>query len=696
MHKFSLGPSPTAMHQHSRILTLSGFGLLIAVSVGLTLAFILAPYLSAHRAGGLRLGPDLPMQQLVDRGGHLGINQVAALPDTAFTQVRAPLNQGYTHAVYWLKVAPPPTPAGSEARWLELHPTYLDRVTLYQSDGDSWREHNSGDTVSMADRVRVRQPMFPLIPGQPFILRIQTTSAMQLYGTVWQETPLMARLATVEWSSGLYMGICLVLVTLISAAALAFHSRSLGALAVLAAVGLVHGANVRGYAQLWLPDSLGTWNDTMVSVGAFVLAATLPWQTRELLTRGTKWRHTDRALLLLVLLSLASLASVPLNRYNDWAWVGVASPWLASVLGACVAWGNLRRHGACAERTLIFVPYAIHSVLGAQLAAAFVGWVPSNLEASVFWQLEALVFYTLITIAAGVGLVQKFRDSAAAQAQLVESLAKSEHALEERVRVRTVELIKTQNALQAALHSEREMRLDQRQFFNMVNHEFRTPLAVVDSAATEQLSFPSTDIDAQTERAAQIRRACRRLTALVDNCLINDRLDNSGFRLQLVSAPVQEIMEEAAQLVRWSPRHRLHLFTEGAPTEWVCDPTLVRIALSNLVDNAVKYAQSGEIFVAAHRDPQGALQLSVADEGPGLPPDAVQRLFEQFERGHRTDQTKGFGLGLWVSRRVARLHGGDVRVESSTGHGTCFTLTLPLRTPSESILDIAAPTMAAP
>ncbi len=647
------------------------------------LALILAPYLSAQHKGGLRLGPDLPVQQLVDRGGHLDIDQVAALPATAFTRDHTPLNQGYTRDVYWLKIELPANSEDSQTRWLEVHPTYLDRVTLYEFEAETWHEYNSGDTVPMAQRLRVRQPLFPLGSGHTFFLRIQTTSAMQLYGTVWKEADLMARLASVEWASGFYFGLCLVMVTLIGASALAFRSRSLGALAVLAATGVAHSTNVRGYTLLWLPDGMDSWGHHFVSIGAFLLAAALAWQTRELLTRGTRWRNCDRALVAMALLSLACLASVPAGRYNDWGWVGVAVPWLASMLGAFVAWGNLRRHGASAERILILVPYAIHSIVGGLVAAAFMGLIPANHEAGAFWQIEALLFYVLITVAAGMGLVQKFRASAADQAQLVERLAKSEHALEERVRQRTTELLKAQNALQAALHSEREMRLDQRQFFNMVNHEFRTPLAVVDSAATEQWSFPSADLDAQVERAAQIRRACRRLTALVDNCLINDRLDASGFGLQLGTTLVADLMEEAAQLVHWSPRHRLHLFTEGAPPEWVCDATLVRIALSNLVDNAVKYAQAGEIFVAAHRNAEGALELSVADEGPGLPPGAVQRIFEQFERGHRSDQAKGFGLGLWVARRVARLHGGDVHVESSSGHGTCFTLTLPLRAPSE-------------
>ena len=226
------------------------------------------------------------------------------------------------------------------------------------------------------------------------------------------------------------------------------------------------------------------------------------------------------------------------------------------------------------------------------------------------------------------------------------------------------------------------MRQDQRQFFNMVSHEFRTPLTVIDSAATEQLSFPTDDAQEQMARAAQIRRACRRLTTLVENCLVSERLEGTGFQLQLAPVQTAEVLQDAAQLVHWSPRHRLALDMDNAPEQWTCDPTLVRIALSNLVDNAVKYAPAGEISVTASLTPQGSLQVSVVDAGAGLPPETLQRIFEKFERGNRSDETRGFGLGLWVARRVARLHDGDITVESLPNQGTRFTLHLPRLNPA--------------
>ncbi|MBO9680865.1 MAG: histidine kinase [Acidovorax sp.] len=674
------------MHNESRTLTPSarlqwtafaGFFAWVLASLGLVAFFVLSPSVFSLPGPGLRLGTDWPQQMLVDPEGRLTVEEVAALPDAAFTVLHGPLNGGYNRSVYWLRAsAPRIEPRPGDPLWLEITPSYLDRVTLYQPGVHGWQEQHSGDTVPMAQRVQVRQLVFPLAEAQPLILRVDTSSSVQVYGAVWRGSELMARLSSVEWASGVHQGINLLLALLIGGAALALRMRSLTAMAVLSAVVLVHGANVRGYAQVWLPSQLAPWGDLLVSVGVFVLPAAFAWQVRELLTRGTRWHRIDKVLLALIVAPLLAIASIPLGRFHQWATLAVSVPWAVSALGSWVAWSNLRREGPSIVGVLMVVPYSLHAALGLHVAAAYSGWVTSTVEVGVFWQLEALLLNILIAVAVGLSLVEQFRASVARQAQLVDSLARSEQALEERVRLRTTELLQAQNALQAALHSEREMRVEQRHFFNMINHEFRTPLAVVDSAATELWTFPSPDLDTQVERAAQIRRACRRLTTLVDNCLVSDRLEAPGFRLRPSPVSLAELADEVAQIVAWSPRHRLALSIEDSVSEWVCDPTLVHIALSNLVDNAVKYAQAGEIRIAAWLEAPGVLGLSVADEGPGLPPEAAQRIFERGERGERSDQARGFGLGLWVARRIARLHGGDARVAPSGLGGTCFTLTL--------------------
>jgi signal transduction histidine kinase len=680
---------PLAAPAPSRAIAIASLLAWMAALLGLVALFTLSPQLFSQPAQGLRLGPDLTMQVLADPQGQLTIAEVAALPDSAFTPQRTPFNQGYTRTAYWIKVAPPPLAptsavAPDDPLWLEITPSYLDLVTLYQPRPDGgWRAQRSGDTVDMAERVHVRQLVFPLRPGAPLVLRVQGNSAMQLYGTVWRSTEWMAHLASGEWASGVHLGISLLLALLIVGAALALRLRSLTALAVLSVVILLHTTIARGYLQLWLPPPWARWGDLAASVGHYVLPATFAWQARELLTRGTAWRRIDQGFLALAAASLLALACGVLLPIAPWltpwrAGLGVTVPWLVSLLSTIVTWTELRRQGPSLVGFLTAAPYTLHALLGFHVAAAYTGWVTLPADAGLFWQLEALLLNTLVAVAVGASLVRRFQESGQRQAELVRSLEKSEHTLEARVRQRTDELQDAQNALQAALHSEREMRLEQRQFFNMINHEFRTPLAVVDSAATELQTFPLVNLVAQQECAAQIRRASRRLAALVDNCLVGDRLDSTAFQLRLERVPVHDLVDDAAQLVQWSRKHHMALDIAPGLHDWPCDPTLVRIALSNLVDNAVKYAQGGTITITARQDAQGGLLLAVSDEGPGLPPEAALRIFERYERGERTDQTKGFGLGLWVARRIAQLHGGDVQAAASARGGTCFTLSLPL------------------
>ncbi|WP_424458921.1 ATP-binding protein [Ottowia sp.] len=651
-------------------------------SIAFVVFFVLSPATFARpQPAGQRLGTDVPFMAITDPEGRMTAAEVAAMPQEAFTRFTQPLNKGYAHEVYWLRVEVPMPPPGDSlqegASWLEILPTYLDKVTLYQLAGGVWHEQSSGDTVPMAERIRARELVLPLLPGRPFILRVQTTSPMQLDATLWRSAGLISYLSNSEWASGVHQGINLMHALLIIGAALALRMRSLAALAVASVVCLAHGAADRGYLQLWLPAPLEYWGDLAVKVGTLVLPAALAWQFHEVLSLATRWPRADRLVCAMGAVPLLCLISIPLGTYSDWAWFGVGAPWAISAIVAVITFLDLAREGPSLERLLLVLPSTAYGLIGLYVTGAYLGWAPvPEVETSVLWQLNTLLVNIVVTVAVGTGLVRRFRDS-------VEKLARSEHTLEERVRQRTAELLQTQNTLQAALASERTMREEQRQFFDMVNHEFRTPLAVIDSAATEQWTFPSSDADEQKRRAAQMRRMCRRMADLMDNCLADQRLEAASMSPQRQMVNLRNLVEDAAQIVQWSPRHRLVLDIGGLPAAWPCDPLLARMALSNLTDNAVKHALPGEVRIAARVDEQNCLRLSVSDRGPGLPPDAVERLFERGQRGG-AQQVRGFGLGLWAARRIAHLHGGEVEVAITPQGGSCFTLILPHSNPELS------------
>ena len=675
-------PLLTLAAQEPRTRSLLGFLGWIVLSLAVIATAVLSPKLFTSPEEGLRLGPDLPLGVLEDRTGTLSADHVAALPDGAFTWLREPLSKGYSDSVFWLRVHAPSSaqlPAGEGPLWLEIMPSHLSRVTLYQngSSTSGWVEHTNGRDIPESQRIRTRQLLFPLLENRPLLLRLQSTSAIHVYGRIWRDSGLLAELSRTEWASGVHLGINLLLALLIGGAALALRTRSLTASAVLALMVLVQTANSRGYTtMLWQPEGMTEWFNMVVKLGVFGLPAAFAWQGREFFTQGTVWRRLDRLMVMHALALLLAMLSIPAGRYAQWTWFSFISPWLTATLCAVVAWTNMWRRGLTPVRALMAVPYTLHALLGLHVAATLMGLASSRVEAETYWQAEALLLEVMIMVAVGANLVARFQHAQRGQIQLLEKLARSEQVLDERVRQRTEELQQAQHTLQETLASEREMRNEQRQFFNMVNHEFRTPLAIMDSAAAEQLAFPSSELGPQRDRAAQIRRACRRMAALVDNCLVGDRLNTSGFQPRPERISVAEIVNDAAQLAQWSRRHQLRLELADAPDTWACDPMLARIALSNLVDNAVKYAVPGEIGIAAQVDEHGHLRLSVCDQGPGLSPEATHWLFERGKRGEGA-RAQGFGLGLWVARRIAQLHGGDVKVTASAPGGTCFTLVLP-------------------
>jgi signal transduction histidine kinase len=629
----------------------------------------------------MSLGWDIPLQRLDDPTGLLTVDDVLTQQDAGIRwhTMEHHLNAGYNSPVVWLRFKVPQPTSGNEPVWLLGDPPFLDSVVLYQEDEATgvWLAQRSGDHVPARFKPALRQHLFKLETGKWALLRIQTTSAMQFWGDIFPTSQTLgAQLAANEITMGLYFGATTALLLAIWAAAGIFRTYNLYALAALGTFSAIHVFNVRGYANLWMPESWTVWSSHAVGIGAFGMAATVAWQIREQLTRDTPYQRTDKALLVLIAVNVLGIVSVPLGFYGTVAWVNLASLVGSDIVAATLCLIAIRKHQRRTQHALLLTAYLAHLVGSMPTTAVLIGLIHWKLDITSIWQFQTFIFTALIAGAVFVGLVLRYRQSELSKDNAIASLAKSEHELEDKIEQRTRELSLAQIRLKHALESERELRCEQRQFFQMISHEFRTPLAVVDSAAAEQQSFPSSELSTQTDRAKQIRRACRRLSSLVDSCLISERLDSAGFALHVAPANVSAMLEHAAQLVHWSPRHRLHLFMESAPTEWVCDETLVRIALSNLVDNAVKHASEGEIFVAARKNEAGLLEISVADEGSGMSLEVMSRIFQQFEQGNRTDQNKGFGLGLWVSRRVARLHGGDVTVESQQGHGACFTLTL--------------------
>ena len=195
------------------------------------------------------------------------------------------------------------------------------------------------------------------------------------------------------------------------------------------------------------------------------------------------------------------------------------------------------------------------------------------------------------------------RDRALALAQI------AERHLEGEVRQRTSELVRAQKQLRESLAFERRLRLEQRHLVDMLSHEFRTPLAIVDAAATNLVAVPPVDEPDLRRRVDQIRRAVASLAQLINNYLRNDSLERNAFEARVRITPIDPLIAEVSRQVDDSPRHTLLVDLSAAPSVWPLDPFLISIALNNLLDNACKYAPPGQVCLTVRAD-DGAQALS--------------------------------------------------------------------------------------
>jgi signal transduction histidine kinase len=205
-----------------------------------------------------------------------------------------------------------------------------------------------------------------------------------------------------------------------------------------------------------------------------------------------------------------------------------------------------------------------------------------------------------------------------------------------------------------------------REFNADVSHELRTPLAVIRGAVELLLSKP--DLDERTRtRLLRIQRAEQQCTDLISALLLLSRNERAVGECDVAKLAQQLLDSHRAQL----GGKPLELQLEGAPRLVVDAPeSAVSVALGNLIGNAVKYTQSGEVVVRLHDN-----AVDVIDSGPGLSAEDAAKLFERGYRGTHAGHSQGGGIGLSIVRRLCALYGWKVQVRAGERRGVVATLT---------------------
>ena len=248
-------------------------------------------------------------------------------------------------------------------------------------------------------------------------------------------------------------------------------------------------------------------------------------------------------------------------------------------------------------------------------------------------------------------------------------------------------LERTNHALAQAQAELVEARRLKTEFVNMVSHELRAPLNYIVGFSELMVNSPEV-YGAQPwpprlhQDLSEIYHSSSHLSKLIDDILELAQIEAHRLILKREPVDLADVAKEAAAIVRpWQQRKGLALSEHYGPhlPPLYLDRTRVRQVVLNLLNNAVRFTEAGEISLSVHRE-RDEVRLSVTDTGPGIPEDKLTRIFEEFVRLEASGgrPSEGTGLGLAISRRLVEMHGGRIWASSTVGRGSTFHVSFPV------------------
>ncbi len=238
----------------------------------------------------------------------------------------------------------------------------------------------------------------------------------------------------------------------------------------------------------------------------------------------------------------------------------------------------------------------------------------------------------------------------------------------------------------ARLYEQAQRAVELRdEFFSVAAHELRTPLTALGlgiELLQRQLARGE-GIDPATlgPRLQGLTAQSKKLGRLVGQLLDVSRIELGKLTLDPEELDLVSLVSDVVSAMQ--PNSDRHALTLDAPAAvWMqADPLRLEQVFTNLLDNAMKYSPNGGPVEVEIGSPRPELvEITVADRGLGIPPECREQIFDRFYRAHQEQHMSGMGIGLFVSKQIVDLHGGDIRVDSPSGGGTRFVVRLPLVT----------------
>ena len=576
-----------------------------------------------------------------DKTGAQSLDQVI---DASFTPLDGLLNKGYSKSVYWMRLNYEPG-APDQRLILRILPPFIDEITIYQNLDHRWQSQKVGDLQAFNQRSRAESSLAVDLaaPMQGVIyLRIKTSTSKILDVQVLNEKDFTLLESRRDLMLGIYFGILVLLIAWTIFSSYVTRDRLITYFMLFQISEFVHGFSLMGFLSKYvLPDS-PVLADSVTSL--FVLLHVF---------MGVIFHRS----------MLAELSNTkPLVRTFDF--------FIVCNLGLLVCFFFVSRGLAVAGSGILVLPLAISML--------YIPYIfrksKLKFETGIFWTYLILSLTLIASISPYLGLIKA--NAVSLYATLINGMVilialtfllsrrRAEQELEYQQSKLMVELSQTELAL------EKSRREQQSQFIAMLNHELKTPLSVLKIGYTSDETFK--------KFKGHIQGAVADIAEIIERTLTTDKFDSQTITFKIERFSINQIIDENVEKIGKADRF---VFDANELINMESDRQFVKIILSNLIDNAVKYSvESSPIRIAITRivnDNKGFLKLTIANEiGPNEFPDA-NRLFEKYYRAESAGKKTGSGLGLYLVKNLTQLLGGEVYYLPQQ-NGVIFTLMLPI------------------
>jgi len=567
---------------------------------------------------------------------------------TRFQPLPASLGRGYTTAACWLRV-PLHRARAASGWWFEVPPSYLDDLQLYlfAADGSVQARH-SGDRQPFSSRdARYGSFLFKFdVPAgnSTLLLRVQTSSTMLVVLKLIPTSVFLSSPANTWLVFGLFLGIIFTALLLSLVHVLLSRDRIYMLYLAYLVIQLLLAMTLTGMSAEFLLPQWPMVSDRLVGVFLGVLVAlsmAFFWSLLRM-ADGYRWQRG-----FFVLTGVTGLLTALAALEGDW--YVRAAPWMLAAVALTVTLALLPmyqrlRYGNSEDR-MFAISFAAYAVFAWLTELSLSGLLPASERTTYLTQIANMTHLIALQISMVVHIRRVEQEAIVARQQL---------------------------------EQQQELADEQEQFLTMITQELRTPLAIIDAASRSLRLHDSGAAREREQRYSRIANAVHRMDLLVRLSLERDRLGEAD---PAALEPV-DLVAFSRQLIGQMPAElqaRIHLDSSAAQAVIKIQPDLLQFALINLLDNACKYApEASAIIVVITRWPaRGEVYWSITDQGPGVPVEDRERIFEKYYRGGDRAGKPGLGLGLFIARSLIERYGGRLMYREQSG-GACFEVCLPL------------------